>query len=139
MHTLINLFPPNTTPDDGFKPLSHTQFFKYFLVPHVAAALIAQDLNTSLPGGYYCMMQSSDLGELHYPVLDEDEELDEIHCTNMILFKRIGRKPISDCPQPRIIPSEDDVEQAANLLLRLKQGPGPEVRSVIFFVSDHAG
>lgn len=126
MHTLLGLFPVNATLDDGFKPLSHAQFFKFFLVPHVAATLIAQDLNnTTLAGGYYCMTLSSDIGELQYPAIDEDDELEEIHRTNMIMFKRMGYKPTSNDPQPRVIPTEEDVENAANLLLRLRQGPAP--------------
>lgn len=126
MHTLIGLFPMNTTPDDGFKPLSHAQFFQFFLVPHVAATLIAQDLNnTMLANGYYCMTLSSDIGELQYPVIDDDEELEEIYHTNMIMFKRISHKPTSDNPQPRVTPTEEDAENAANLLLRLRQGPAP--------------
>ncbi|KAF8438532.1 hypothetical protein L210DRAFT_793523, partial [Boletus edulis BED1] len=79
MHTLEGLFPANTTPDDGFRPLSYPQFMHYFLIPEVAASLIAQDLNTTmLSKGYYCMLLTSDLGELQYPVMDDDDELDEI-------------------------------------------------------------
>lgn len=129
MHTLEGLFPANTTPDDGFRPLSYPQFMHYFLIPEVAASLIAQDLNTTmLSKGYYCMLLTSDLGELQYPVMDDDDELDEIYQTNLILFNRLGKKPAFDQPRPAVIPREEDVEAAAKLLFRLKHPAVEEVR-----------
>lgn len=136
MHTLVGLFPLDETHNDAFKPLSHVQFLEYFLIPHVASALIAQDLGTTLAGGYYCMEATGDVGKLQYPELDEDEELDDIYRSNLRLFKAFGKKPSIDTNQhPQAIPTEEDVENAANQLLRLKDGPGLEhVRLVMSLV-----
>lgn len=128
MHTLIGLFPMNDTPDDGFKPLSHNQFFTFFLVPHVAAILIAQDLGTTLTKGHGCMLETSDVGELQYPQADDDE-LDDIYHTNIILFKKFAWKCANfdtDRHRPQEVPTTADVEDAANLLLQLKRGPNPD-------------
>ncbi|KAG8220749.1 hypothetical protein J3R82DRAFT_2167 [Butyriboletus roseoflavus] len=78
MHILIDLFPMNNISDDGFRPLSHNQFFRFFLVPYVAATLITQDLGTTLANGYKCMLKTSNVGKLQYPQA-EDDELDNIY------------------------------------------------------------
>lgn len=137
MHTLIGLFPMNNTPDDGFKPLSHNQFFRFFLVPHVAATLIAQDLGTTLTNGHECMLKTSNVGKLQYPQA-EDDKLDDIYHTNIILFKKFGWKRANydsdtDCNQSQAVPTTKDVEDAANLLLQLKHGPDADQVCLIPF------
>ncbi|KIK97908.1 hypothetical protein PAXRUDRAFT_69947, partial [Paxillus rubicundulus Ve08.2h10] len=78
MHTLLGLFPIQTTSTNAFKPLSHFHFFTYFLVPHIAAKLIAEDYKTTIANGYSHMTASSDVGALLNPENDEDAELDNI-------------------------------------------------------------
>jgi hypothetical protein len=89
MHTLTGIFPMNDTPDNDFKPLSYNQFFHFFLVPHVAATLITQDLGMTLTNGHKCMLKTSNVGEVQYSQAD-DNELDNIYHTNIILFKKFG-------------------------------------------------
>ncbi|KAI6024553.1 hypothetical protein EDC04DRAFT_2516921, partial [Pisolithus marmoratus] len=67
MHTLLQLFPP-TTSTDAFQPLSLLQYFSYFVVPHIACQLIAEDFSISTTtSAYKLMVESSDVGELINP------------------------------------------------------------------------
>lgn len=87
MNTLMLLFAPKKTPTDAFKPLPYYHFFTYFLVPHVAATLIAEDRKTSVTNGFIIMKSSSDVGALLNPEDDGDSELDEIYRATLALFK----------------------------------------------------
>ncbi|KAG8215158.1 hypothetical protein J3R82DRAFT_8657 [Butyriboletus roseoflavus] len=88
-HTLLGLFPAVKVPIDVLQPLrSHVQLLTYVLVPYCAARLIAEDLKE----GYFCMLASSDVGEVVNPERDDDEELDEIYRQNIMSFTRQGKQ-----------------------------------------------
>ncbi|KAI5997185.1 hypothetical protein EDC04DRAFT_2585189 [Pisolithus marmoratus] len=98
MHTLIQLFPL-TTLTDAFQPLSLRQYFAYFVIPHIACRLIAEDLSISATmNAYKVMVESSNVGELINPERDDDNELDLIkHRTMLVLRQRaLGGRTIHD-------------------------------------------
>ena len=66
----------------SFAPLSYTTFAKYFLIPHVAVHLIANDKNIDLEGAWELMAKSGEHGEALNPLQDNDEILEEIFQNN---------------------------------------------------------
>jgi hypothetical protein len=66
----------------AFAPLSYTTFAKYFLIPHIAVLLIADDGNVDLEGAWEIMSSSGSHGEALNALQDHDAILDEIFLQN---------------------------------------------------------
>jgi len=83
------LFPLSPELAATLRPLSHTQFLMYFLVPHVAALLIAEDYDyTTVAKSHKIMITSGDAGAFIHPADDDnDDELEEIYRRNIIAFR----------------------------------------------------
>jgi hypothetical protein len=58
LHGELNFWNP------AFAPLSYTTFAKYFLIPHIAVVLIADDKNMDLDGAWELMSSSGSHGEV---------------------------------------------------------------------------
>ena len=59
----------------------------YFMVPHIAALLIAEDYDyTTVPKSHKIMVASSDAGAFVHPADDNDNELEEIYQRTIIAF-----------------------------------------------------
>ncbi|KIK77734.1 hypothetical protein PAXRUDRAFT_165864 [Paxillus rubicundulus Ve08.2h10] len=108
-----------TTPIDTFRPLSHHQLLTYFLIPHIAATLIAQDLNnTTIANGYKAMIASNQVGMRINTEEDDDLELDKIYHRNVVLFKKQKTRTSFQGDTP----TGTEVQDAASALLKLKGG-----------------
>jgi hypothetical protein len=71
--TLMVLFGPTNFRTACTLPLSFRTYTQYFLTPHIACCLIAEDKDIDLEGGWEVMMQTADLGEtLHSLTIQED-------------------------------------------------------------------
>jgi len=82
------LFPLSPELAATLCPLSHTQFLMYFLVPHVAALLIAKDYDyMTVAKSHKIMVASGDAGSFIHPADDDDDELEEIYQRTLIMFR----------------------------------------------------
>ncbi|KAL4079706.1 hypothetical protein J3A83DRAFT_4368516 [Scleroderma citrinum] len=112
-HTLIGLFPVSSELAAALQPLLHTQFMTYFLVPHIAALLIAEDYGYMMvTRGCKIMVDSSDAGALIHPEDDHDAKLEEIFQRNIITFQ-LKQLEILTC-------KVDSTQDAAQALLELQ-------------------
>ena len=81
------LFPLSPELATTLRPLSHNQFLMYFMVPHVAALLIAEDYDhTTVAKGHKIMIASGKVGAFIHPADDDDTKLEEIYQRNVIAF-----------------------------------------------------
>jgi hypothetical protein len=104
--TLLRMYDPVYTPTDAFTPFTLTQFTEWFLVPHIATCLIAQDLDCSPETAWEEMVASSDMGYQAQRVEDDDEELDKILKENLREVQRMRRH------------LEEQVRRSTTLILR---------------------
>ncbi|KIM60848.1 hypothetical protein SCLCIDRAFT_123341, partial [Scleroderma citrinum Foug A] len=112
-HTLMALFPLSLGLAVTLCPPSHSQFLTYFMVPHVAALLIAKDYDyTTVPKSHKIMVASSDAGAFVHPADDDDDELEEIYQKTIIAF-RLNQLEILMC-------EEDGTQDTAQALLTLQ-------------------
>jgi len=82
------LFPLSPALAATLRPLSHTQFLTYFLVPHVAALLIAEDYDyVTVMKSHKIMVASGDAGSFIHPADNDDNELEEIYQRTLITFQ----------------------------------------------------
>jgi hypothetical protein len=86
--TIHRLFGPGTAMREAIKPLQFTVFCDYVLVPFVGHLLIAEDLGCSARKAFAIMHASGDTGDTLHPLLDENDEVDEIHARNMRLARK---------------------------------------------------
>ncbi|KAL4072413.1 hypothetical protein V8B97DRAFT_1917195 [Scleroderma yunnanense] len=128
-HTLIGLFPVSSELAAALQPLSHTQFMTYFLVPHIAALLIAEDYGYMMvTRGCKIMVNSSDAGALMHPEDDHDAKLEEIFQRNIITFQ-LKQLEILTC-------EVDSTQDAAQALLELQGQPQPHPRVQLVMLGD---
>ena len=66
----------------AFAPLSFATYTKYFLVPHIAVCLIAEDKDIDLEGAWEMMTNSANHGEALHALQDDDEILEGIFQRN---------------------------------------------------------
>jgi hypothetical protein len=71
-------------------------YTQYFLVPHIACTLIAQDLDCSIETAYEEMIASGDVGKNLQPEDDDDPELEKVFKMNMTNIKR-GQPKLKVC------------------------------------------
>ncbi|KAG8219175.1 hypothetical protein J3R82DRAFT_4945 [Butyriboletus roseoflavus] len=116
LHTLLRLFPSQTMVTDAFKPLPYHHYFTYFLVPHIVANLIAEDLSTTVLNAHWTMISSSNAGELLHPKSDDNPKLDAIYRQNINFF-RTWKPPTNGTISGAI---DSGIENATNALLKLK-------------------
>jgi hypothetical protein len=76
--TLLWLYPPETTPTDGFAPFRTEPFLEYFGVRYVGATLIQQDLDVDMNNACEIASISVPHGTSIHPEEDDDDELDSI-------------------------------------------------------------
>ncbi|KAF8834315.1 hypothetical protein BDN67DRAFT_1072723 [Paxillus ammoniavirescens] len=90
---------------------------KLGVIAHAAkhARLIAEDRNTTVANGYFQMTSSSDVGTLLNPENNKDPKLDEIYRKNTTMFSMMRQMSCQG--------EDNTIEDAANALLQLKEGP----------------
>jgi hypothetical protein len=71
------MYNPTETPTKAFTPFDWKQYTEWFLVPHIATALIAEDRDCSHETAYQEMIASGDVGESLQQEDDGDEMMNE--------------------------------------------------------------
>lgn len=85
------LYGPNPFQTPAFAPLSFRTYTKYFLIPHIACALIIADESNEEgedTGAWEHMVRGADLGEQMNPLQDHDPEYEKISADNAKHWKR---------------------------------------------------
>ena len=87
----------------AFAPLSYTTFAKYFLIPHIAVHLIADDKNMDLEGAWELMFSSGSHGETLNALQDPDVILDEI-------FQQNAKRRVHVCKASEKLSKQKDTD-----------------------------
>ena len=77
------IFGPNNFHMDCTQPLSFWTYTRYFLVPHIACCLIAEDKDTDSEEGWEIMTCSAEVGDTLQSLTTNDDLLKEIFITNV--------------------------------------------------------
>ena len=81
--TLMSLFGLTNFRTQCTLPLSFCTYTQYFLVPHLASQLIAEDKNTDGEGGWEIMLRSAKVGDTLQSLTDQEGLLEDIFTANV--------------------------------------------------------
>jgi hypothetical protein len=97
LHGELNFWNP------AFAPLSYTTFAKYFLIPHIAVQLIADDKNIDPDGAWEIMSSSGSHGDILNALQDHDLMLDEI-------FRQNGKRRVRARKAAKKLSQQEDAD-----------------------------
>jgi hypothetical protein len=82
------LFGPTNFRTDCTLPLSFRTYTRYFLVPHIASCLIAEDKDTDVAEGWEIMSRSAEVGEMLQSLTIQEELVDKIITANAKRYEK---------------------------------------------------
>ena len=109
------LFGPTNFHTKGTLPLSFRTYTKYFLVPHLASFLIAEDKDTDMEEGWEIMTRSAEVGDTLQSLTLQEDLLEDIFTANVNRHK--SRNVIGDAAVPNYsTKSEEQVSLISSLI-----------------------
>jgi len=81
-NTLMVLFGTWDFRTDCTLPLTFRTYTQYFLIPHIASCLIAEDKDTDMEGGWEIMLRSAEAGETLQSLTRQEGPLETIFEAN---------------------------------------------------------
>jgi hypothetical protein len=85
------IFGPTNFRTNCTLPLSFRTYTRYFLVPHIACHLIAEDKDTDLEEGWEIMVRSAEVGDTLQSLTAQDDLLEDIFTENVKRYEERNR------------------------------------------------
>jgi hypothetical protein len=106
------LFGPTNFHTPCTLPLSFRTYTRYFLVPHIASCLIAEDKDTDIGEGWEIMARTAEVGETLQSLTIQDDLVEKIITENAKRYKK--RNILNDVGQGESESSSADVTGTAH-------------------------